>query len=159
MRLCDLKLSQAAQKMESLEIKLQEQSQRRDKVVRQLHNIMEVQWKEALNILNNRTPSSPEVYNEHWNQLKSKSYSNLEELLSTHQFPENDDNAAKEFVQTFDETPVSSKPARNRQQIENELQKYIQMVMFVIILLLSTFIFYTISNINTYATTYKRKGY
>lgn len=134
-RLYGAKLGHANQRIESLESKLQEQTQRRDKIAQQLHKIMEVQWLEAIKLLNNnKMPSSPDIYNDQFNQLKSKSYSNLEELLSPKESPEDDRQYNKELVQSVDETPVNSKPHKSRQQIESELQKYVQMVIFKSIL-------------------------
>lgn len=153
-RLYSVKLGQANQRIDNLDSKLQEQSHRRDKIAQQLHKIMEVQWREAIKLIN-KTPSSPDFYNEQLNQLKSKSYSNLEELLSGKESPVYEKKNPQELGQITDMTPVSSKP-RSRQQIESELQKYVQMVIFAIILTLLCYkVTYVYWQMKIYSVSYK----
>lgn len=152
-----MKLSQNQQYIENLQDKLNVQYQRKSDMAKQLHKVMEAQWLEALKIINNgRSPVIPNDQDMTINQLnvlKTKSYSNLEEVLSTDTFDEQREmeNKPKETTvipplnlgastssmqdNNHDncpyslnmETPLTSR-LKTKQQIELELQKYVQMV-------------------------------
>lgn len=120
---------------------------------------MEAQWLEALKIINNgRSPvqsNEQDVTINQLNVLKTKSHSNLEEVLSMDTGDEQQRDKPSRFRDSssiipplnleasgsslrddhFDsypynvnmETPLSSRP-KTKQQIEMELQRYVQLV-------------------------------
>lgn len=156
-RLYQVKLSEATQLIEHLQAKLNCQQQKKQEMAKQLHRVMEAQWLEALKIINNgRSPTVPccdqDVTMNQLNVLKTKSYSNLEEVLfmdTTGDEPCGRGDTAKcgsnvpplslgascSSVQddncfpycTNMETPLTSRP-KTKQQIEVELQKYVHLV-------------------------------
>ncbi|KAI4459247.1 centrobin [Holotrichia oblita] len=158
-RLYQMKLSQAQQHIENLQSRLNSQNQKKTDMVKQLHRVMEAQWLEALKIINNgRSPVVPNDQDVTLNQLnilKTKSQSNLEEMLSMDVTDDQTDKqnkfressiipplnlaASSSSIQDdhFDhypyslnnmETPLSSRP-KTKQQIEMELQKYVQLLL------------------------------
>lgn len=162
-RLYHVKISQANNEIENLQVKLKEQQSRKGQIAQQLHKVMEAQWLEALKIINSRTPSSPDLSTDQINMLKSKSYNNLEELLGFEdesannemRFPGNSNQVIEDYgkpryteygFKLLDETPVTSRQPRSKPIIENNIQKYIQMVMIVIFHLITFMIIFKLIN-------------
>lgn len=155
-RLYHVKLSQSQRLVADLQEKFRQQKEYKISVAQQLQKVMEAQWQEAIKILNNsRSPGVTTDSNknalEELNMLKSKSYSNLEELLNvSEKKPDNEGNkqistmdlnvsgvsdydtynSVQKNKYKFNETPVTSKTFRSRQQIENDLHRYINLVCF-----------------------------
>lgn len=145
-RLFQIKLSQSQRHIEDLQLRFMHQKEYKANIAEQLQKVMEAQWSEAVRILNSgRSPSMPQDQNyayEQLNSLKSQSYSNLEELLSVtdrkleQKFAkekfESASSTAGEFGEkiedNIEETPVSSRQLRSREQIENDLQRLVALV-------------------------------
>lgn len=155
-KLYQLRLSQLQQQVDNLHYKFQQQQESRTNIAQKLHRVMEAQWLEALKIINNgKTPIVAQDKStntiDQLNSLKSKSFTNVEEILqkelsnakmsgdskmikpnvessSFFSNEELNDQNSQLKKQLLMETPISSKPERNKQQIENELQKYIHLV-------------------------------
>ncbi|XP_018323268.1 myosin heavy chain, skeletal muscle, adult isoform X2 [Agrilus planipennis] len=142
-RLHKLQLSQARQQLEATRAKLQRQQER---IVEQLYKAMEAQWIEALKVIEggagniNSSPSTSipndPTLGDRLNFLKSTSYNSFERILSqnVNQVLANDNNNQSETITTTaeeqhqirEETPLSSRTLKSKQEIENELHKYIQ---------------------------------
>lgn len=140
---------QYKQQCEDLQTKLNHIQDKRVSIAKQFQKMMETQWAEALRIIANGK-SSPSFNNEEsfstidqLNTLKTKSYNNLEEILTKHvndHFNVEKDNKgtlsnAEERNQGDNhklsmETPVSSRSQGNKHYNEHEIQKYINMVSF-----------------------------
>lgn len=149
LKLHQIQISSSHQEIDNLRGKLRQQFDKRQNIAQQLRKVMEANWLEALKIINNG--KSPVVLHDksaadQLNSLKSKSYTNLEEILllkddvvkqqarvgnsdnvmmSDSMSSMIDDSYSNKMV----ETPVSSR-GQNRQATDSELQKYIQMVSF-----------------------------
>nr|XP_022906194.1 interaptin-like [Onthophagus taurus] len=81
-RLYQVQITQAQQLLDNLQYKLQHQQLKKHDMAKQLHKLMEAQWLEALKIINNgRSPLTDLDLTNQLNQLKSKSYNNMEEVL------------------------------------------------------------------------------
>ncbi|CAH1164824.1 unnamed protein product [Phyllotreta striolata] len=126
------------QQAESIQNRLLHFQEKRVSVAKQLQKVMESQWSEAMKIIaNGKSPSlheeSPFSTIDQLNNLKTKSYSNLEEVLSQHDGIEHDVGCSKgrdiwKQEEPLD-TPVSSKmvPLTKPGIGEAEIQKYINM--------------------------------
>ncbi|KAK4881020.1 hypothetical protein RN001_004339 [Aquatica leii] len=144
-KLYNLQLSKSRQQNDSLQAKLQQQQDRKTHIAQQLHKVMEAQWLEALKILNSKTPVSPQekpgVTVDQLNSLKSRSYNNVEEILFREELKQ---RASGDYKNTsspdtvpedsqrnaeYQQTPLTSRPAKTRQQLDQEMQKYIQMLL------------------------------
>lgn len=152
-RLYQVQLSQNEQQIQNMQMKFQQQQERKGQLVQQLHKVMEAQWIEALKIINNsKSPLLPNSKDfstiDQLNSLRSKSQLDFEELLSLNPNeqkmvkPEGHYATNKGGVdstsslieeergfQAYNEaTPATSRPQKSKKQSEHELQKYIQMV-------------------------------
>lgn len=149
LNLHQIQISSSQQEIDNLRGKLRQQLDKRQNIAQQLRKVMEANWLEALKIINNG--KSPVVFHDksaadQLNSLKSKSYTNLEEILllkddvvTQQARVGNSDNVTMSeslpsmiddsYGNKMVETPVSSR-GQNRQPTDSELQKYIQMVSF-----------------------------
>ncbi|KAF5291970.1 hypothetical protein FQR65_LT11370 [Abscondita terminalis] len=148
-KLYNLQLSKCRQEMESLQMKLRQHQERKSHIAQQLHKVMEAQWLEALKILNTKTPISPQNKSgdpiDQLNSLKSRSYNNVEEILFREELRQ---KASGDYKKTsspdglssprledaqknldYSQTPVTSRQPKTRQQLDEEMQKYIQMLL------------------------------
>lgn len=134
-----MQLQQAQQQITTQESKLKHFNERRTALAHQLHKVMEVQWMEALKIINNtKSPYNSTPIDTTLDQLKSlkvKSHNNLEEVLSDP--GEYSAELERDNFHALSETPVSSKVQMNKIQKEsrdngNELQKYVSLVSIMI---------------------------
>lgn len=155
-RLYQIQLSQNEQQIQSLEARFQRQEDRRVQIAQQLHKVMEAQWVEALKIINNTKspvlPSSRDVNAiDQLNSLRSKSHSNLEQVLSMNL--KNEDEKNQSYMENSEvmgstssiiaddsrgysanienETPLIKRPPRSKKQMEAEIQKYLQLVSII----------------------------
>ncbi|XP_065169729.1 filamin A-interacting protein 1-like isoform X2 [Atheta coriaria] len=131
-----MQLQQAQQQITTQESKLKHFNERRTALAHQLHKVMEVQWMEALKIINNtKSPYNSTPIDTTLDQLKSlkvKSHNNLEEVLSDP--GEYSAELERDNFHALSETPVSSKVQMNKIQKEsrdngNELQKYVSLLL------------------------------
>lgn len=150
-RLYQIKLTQAQRHLEDLQERFRQQKEYKANITEQLQKVMEAQWHEAVRILNNgRSPGLPQdasIALDQLNSLKSRSYNNLEELLNMQErkYPPkwmNDgeldatvssvagdyEQFRKPSTSNDNETPVTSRQPRSRQQIESDLHRFINLV-------------------------------
>ncbi|KAK5649297.1 hypothetical protein RI129_000326 [Pyrocoelia pectoralis] len=139
-KLYNLQLFKMRQQLDNFQGKFQQQQERKSHIAKQLHRVMEAQWLEALKIINSKSPIVPQDKSaatiDQLNSLKSKSYNNVEEILHAEE-PQSFDNDYKNLAspKDFDEsnfistTPLTSRPQKSRQQLDQEMQKYIQMLL------------------------------
>uniref|UniRef100_A0A1Y1LAT1 Centrobin n=1 Tax=Photinus pyralis TaxID=7054 RepID=A0A1Y1LAT1_PHOPY len=137
-KLYNLQLSKMRQQIDTLQSKFQQQQERKSHIAKQLHKVMEAQWLEALKIINSKSPIIPQERStttiDQLNSLKSKSYNNVEEILhgeEPHPFEAEKNLASPKDYDDLNlsaTTPLTSRPQKTRQQLDQEMQKYIQMV-------------------------------
>lgn len=156
-KLYQIQIMQHKQQAESIQSKLIQFQEKRVTVAKQLQKVMESQWNEAMRIIaNGKSPTfheEPTTFStiDQLNNLRTKSYTNLEEVLSQHDEEDNYNNMVgrKTLEQeepcsmlgsntgkiTFDrfgqqtETPVSSKATQLARPAlsETDIQKYISL--------------------------------
>lgn len=149
-RLCHIQLTQAQRHINDLQEKCMQQKEYKANIAEKLQKVMEAQWYEAVRILNSgRSPGLPQDANltlDQINLLKSRSYNNLEQIVNgterdvaekKYSNDVMDDTAssaggeyedARRNIDHFQNTPVTSKQPRSRNEIENDLQRYINLV-------------------------------
>lgn len=151
MKLYQIQIMQYKQQIEDLQTKLNHIQEKRITIAKQLQKIMETQWSEALRII--ASGKSPTFNNEEsfsnidqLNSLKTRSYNNLEEILTRHVNENfNPDKDSKGTLSNEEErhhnddlkysmeTPVSSRTHGNKHYNENDIQKYMNMVSIVLL--------------------------
>lgn len=148
--LYQIQIMQYKQQIDSLQNKVGQFQEKRVQVAKQLQKIMETQWSEALRIIaNGKSPTlNEDSFNaiDQLNSLKTKSYSNVEEVLiqhdehfntgrnqtENHQASHNTANVNERHIRDDVETPVSSRTQGNKQYTDHEIQKYINLVSTVL---------------------------
>lgn len=145
-KLYQVQILQYKQQNEDLHTKLNHIQEKRITIAKQLKKIMETQWSEALRII--ASGKSPTFNNEEsfstidqLNSLKTRSYNNLEEILTKHvnehfnadkdskgTLSNDEDRNEKDDLKLSMETPVTSRTQGNKHYNEYELQKYINLV-------------------------------
>lgn len=121
-----VKVDQCQQHIEQMNLKVKLQDERKANIAKQLHQVMEAQWREALKIINSKTPTQDNTVDQ-LHLLQSRSHSNLDDVLS-----EKEDNIQElrcVNVNEYQDTPVSSKLFRSKKQIGNDLQNYVEMLL------------------------------
>ncbi|CAH0553285.1 unnamed protein product [Brassicogethes aeneus] len=142
-KLFQIKLMQYKEELIALKAKIEQMKMKKMQQAQQLQKIMESQWNETLKIIKSGKSPTPTYY-EQLNSLKTRSYNNLEEVLSQDEQCASDANQAKSqqekkyenakkenCVDKYEnvdnvlmQTPVSSRAPLN----ENDLQKIVQML-------------------------------
>lgn len=152
-KLYEVQIMQYKEQIEDLQTKLNHFQEKRVTIAKQLQKIMETQWSEALRIIaSGKSPTfnNEESFNtvDQLNSLTTKSYNNLEEILTKHvnehfnidkdskgTISNEEERNQKDELKFSMETPVSSRAQGNRQYNEHEVQKYINLVSKILLFL------------------------
>lgn len=151
-KLYQIQIMQQKQLVESLQNKLDQFQEKRIEIAKQLQKIMESQWNEALKIITSgrsirSMDESAFTTVDQLNSLKTKSYNNLEDVLSQHDEdqldsgrkqnnkeetgPTNDKSEKLDFHQFIpdNDTPVSSRFPQNRPLNGSEFQHFLSLLL------------------------------
>nr|CAI5828873.1 unnamed protein product [Callosobruchus analis] len=146
-RLHQIQVMQYKQQAANLQNELDRLQEKRMEIAKQLQKIMEAQWAEAVKIITSaKSPSfDDKAVNtlDQLNSLKTRSYHNVEEVFSQQGLNEeknenlNEGTCSSTSNENVGEAPISNQTNANKPFNESEVQKYINLGIKLIFLILN----------------------